>query len=306
MLSNLDFARQSLELHLFFGRIMKEHSLFLEMGFTPKDYSYTQQADNFRQEFDQLLWEVVKLSYGVVTSDVLNSGEVYTRYTLDAELATSYYTGIKIPSEITKAEMGMEGGNECFDSPRDLQKIQAVNQKAIHLITDLIKFKANVLENVLCCKMFTVNYPLLIDHIMREAKLYLYLVQKLQCRERFDIQKEILDQEIFWNTIMAEHSKFIRGLLDPTEENLIQMANNFGNLFDQLTEEAKEVMDSNASVVGVTVESMRATEEIRKFKAQGTQGILECKVKSTIVPLLADHTLREANHYLRLLQIFAQ
>jgi hypothetical protein len=34
------------------------------------------------------------------------------------------------------------------------------------------------------------------------------------------------------------------------------------------------------------------------------QGLVECKIKSIIIPLLGDHTLREANHYLRLLKIF--
>lgn len=34
MLSSLEYIKQSLGLHLFFARIMKEHSLFLEAGFT--------------------------------------------------------------------------------------------------------------------------------------------------------------------------------------------------------------------------------------------------------------------------------
>lgn len=54
----------------------------------------------------------------------------------------------------------------------------------------------------------------------------------------------------------------------------------------------------------VTEESLKATEAIRDFKAQGTEELIECKIKSIIIPLLGDHTLREANHYLRLLKIF--
>ncbi len=34
---------------------------------------------------------------------------------------------------------------------------------------------------------------------------------------------------------------------------------------------------------------------------KGTEGLLNCKIKSIILPLLGDHVLREANHYLRLL-----
>jgi hypothetical protein len=306
MLSSREFARQSLELHLFFGRIMKEHSFFLELGFTPRDSNYTQQADLFRREFDELLWEVVSISDGIVSPEVLNSGEVFTQYTLDAERASSYYTGIIIPSEITKAEMDLTR-DRCHSCNQKIdQTVYDLNQRAIELICALIKFKSDILTNVLSCKMFTMNYPLLIDHIMREAKLYLRMVQQLQSGEKFDIENEALEQELFWNRIMAEHSKFIRGLLDPTENDLISKANDFGNEFDQLTEEAKAAMDNTFPAEQVTADSLMATKEIRDFKAQGTQGLIECKVKSIIIPLLGDHTLREANHFLRLLKSFGR
>ena len=302
-LSN-EFARQSLELHLFFGRIMKEHSFFLELGFTPRDFNFTQQADIFRKEFDRLLWDVISVSDGVVSQDVLNSGEVFTQYTMNAEMVSSYYTGIQIPTELTRAEMElMSGRRKPINQGLD-RTVYDINKRAIDLISSLIKFKSTILSSVLSCKMFTMNYPLLIDHILREAKLYLSMVQHLQNGVELDIENEALKQEMFWNRIMGEHAKFIRGLLDPTENDLIIAANNFGNEFDQLTAEAQSAMDSTFSANQVTEDSLDATMKIRDFKAQGTQGLIECKVKSIIIPLLGDHTLREANHYLRLLKIF--
>jgi hypothetical protein len=153
--------------------------------------------------------------------------------------------------------------------------------------------------------MFTVNYPLLIDHIMREARLYLQMVQRLQSRENIDMKKEALEQELFWNRIMAEHSKFIRGLLDPIEDDLINTANNFGKEFDELTAEAKAAMDKTTPPEKVTEDSLKATKAIKEFKTQGTKGILDCKVKSIIIPLLGDHTIREASHFLRLLNMYS-
>ena len=306
MLSRSDFVSQSLELHLFFARIMKEHSFFLELGFTPKDANFTEQADDFRKEFDNLLCDVVLLSNGVVSPDVLQSGEVITKYTLNAEMASEYYTGIDIPVEITKKEADL---SDCYMYQGDQlldESVYCINQRAIDLISALIQFKTIILSNVLSCKMFTVNYPLLIDHILREAKLYLLMVRRLQNGEAAFTRQEAIEQEIFWNRIMAEHAKFIRGLLDPTENDLFLAANNFGNEFDQLTEEAKAAMDMTIPESKVTADSLEATKEIRDFKAQGTQGILECKVKSIIIPLLGDHTLREANHYLRLLRSFTK
>ncbi|MCR1975146.1 DUF2935 domain-containing protein [Clostridium sporogenes] len=304
MLSRREFIRQSLELHLFFGRIMKEHSFFLQIGFTPKDSRLMQQANAFRMEFDRLLADAISLSNGVVSNSVLKSGEVVTPFTLKAEMASAYFTGVNIPIRLTEAEEGLMGDSSTKVNPMLEERVSMLNQRAMGLTRALAQFKTKILSDVICCRIFTVNYPLLIDHILREAKFYFQLVRRLQNREEIDLEKEAYEQETFWNRIMAEHSKFIRGLLDPTEDELIKTANNFGNEFDKLTEEAKEAMDNTMAISKVTDDSLKATIEIKKFKAQGTQGLVECKIRSIIIPLLGDHTLREASHYLRLLKIF--
>ena len=70
-MSSMDFVRRSIDLHLFFGRIMKEHSFFLEAGFTPKDANFVQQADAFRMAFDGFLGEVVSVANGIASPMVL-------------------------------------------------------------------------------------------------------------------------------------------------------------------------------------------------------------------------------------------
>jgi len=285
---------------------MKEHSFFLEVGFTQKDSSLIQQAEMFRIEFDRLLAEAISLSNGVVSPSVLQSGEVITPFTLKAEMASAYFTGVNIPINLTKTEAGLMGSDELIGNPMLEQRVFMINQRAMGLIKALAQFKTMVLSNVISCRIFTSNYPLLIDHILREAKFYFQIVQRLQSREEINLERDIYEQEAFWNRIMAEHSKFIRGLLDPTEDQLISAANNFGNEFDKLTKESKEAMDKTIPIAKVTEDSLKATMEIAKFKAQGTQGLVECKIKSIMLPLLGDHTLREANHYLRLLKIFSK
>ncbi len=304
MLSTEDFVRLSLELHLFFNRIMKEHSFFLQIGFTQKDNNYINRANDFRMEYDRLLKDVIYLSYGVVSPEVLQSGEVVTPYTVDAEMVSSYFTGVRIPIELTQEEFRLMGASPVVINKKLEEMVFLINQRAIELTNALIQFKSNILSNVLSCKMFTVNYPLLIDHIMREAKLYVRTLQSFQNRESIDTTREAIEQELFWNRIMAEHAKFIRGLLDPTEEELFNTANMYGNLFDNLTEESQRVQTQVDLLPSVTQQSLQATEGIREFKRQGTEGILQCNIKSIIIPLLGDHTIREASHYLRLLKMF--
>ncbi|MBE3573238.1 MAG: DUF2935 domain-containing protein [Moorella humiferrea] len=305
MLSIEDFVRQSLDLNLFFLRIMKEHSFFLEGGFTPVNSDLARQADTLMKQFEALLKETVSLADGFISPDVASSGEIVTGFTLEAERATQFYTGIPIDTSITTAELSLVTGGQKLHTGKLAERVAGLNQKVIAVTQGLINFKTLVLDSILACKIFTFNYPLLIDHIRREAILFVSLLPRLQNRVFVDINRFAVEQEAFWNKIMAEHAKFIRGLLDPTEETLIQIANNFGKEFDVLTDKALALHDQITLLPQVAQESLKETEGIRDFKRQGTEGILACKIRSIILPLLADHVLREANHYLRLLKVFS-
>ncbi|MDD6201712.1 MAG: DUF2935 domain-containing protein [Lachnospiraceae bacterium] len=45
-----------------------------------------------------------------------------------------------------------------------------MNQRALRLLDELIAFKEALLREVSACRLFNANYPLLIQHILREAK----------------------------------------------------------------------------------------------------------------------------------------
>lgn len=300
MLSRENYIRSSLELNLFFGRIMKEHLIFMEVAFMPKNKEHILEANKLKEDIENLLLEVVLLSNGIISLDVLESEELITPLTLESEKITEFYTGVDINTKITKLESKLEGPDPSFRFPRGLErKIYEINERAIVLVSKVIKFKERVINEILNCKIFINLYLLLIEHILREAKLYLRMLIEIQ--DAIRNRQTILQQEIFWNTIMEEHALFIRGLLDPTEVDLINTANNFANIFHELVEEAEE---DRPSIPEYTRESLEATIGIKGFKTQGTEGIINCEIRSIAYPLLGDHVLREANHYIRLLRSF--
>ena len=293
------YVIMSLELHLFFSRIMKEHSLFLEAAFTPPNVNFAREADYYKRNFENLLLDVVNMSNGIVSNKVLKSGEVVTEFTLAAEQQTQRFTGININQRITKLELQLHGSEDMRISNSMFSQVRSINIRAISLLNGLINLKERILNDVLLCRMFTMNYPLLIEHIIREAKLYREYVMDLQDNGEID-SKKINKTERFWNQIMMEHALFIRGLLDPSENELIETSNSFAKDYAHLLEKSKEVHDKTISEN--TSESLNKTIKFRDFKAAGAKGIEQCQIKSIILPLLADHVLREANHYIRLLK----
>ncbi len=293
---NDNYVAKSLELHLFFGRIMKEHSLFLRAGFTPVDKAFSEKAEFYKREFEHLLSQAVMLANGIVSEEVLSSGEIVTQFTAKAEQQTQAFTGIPINKNITHRELRLNSG-ECNNHSREIHnRVKQLNQRAIKLLNGLISFKERILENVISCEMFTMNYPLLIEHIIREAKLYREYVEMLE-KDGCLCEQSMKEIECFWNRIMMEHAMFIRGLLDPSETELIDTADGFAKDFEELLEKCR-----NAHSQTLTTNSLNETIKLRDFKAAGTKGIQDCEIRSVILPLLADHVLREANHYIRLLK----
>ena len=141
-------------------------------------------------------------------------------------------------------------------------------------------------------------YLLLIEHIIREGKLYRSYIKDLELNKNIN-KENIRKTELFWDQIMMEHSLFIRGLLDPSENELISTSNKFANEFCELiqkTDDATEI-----TMLSVTSDILMETIKLRDFKKAGTKGMVDCKIRSIILPLLGDHVLREANHYIRLL-----
>ena len=304
MFSSSEFVRQSLELNLFFMRIAKEHSIFIEAAFTARDTELAEEAEQFKKLFTRLLGKTIDMSDGLLSPEVVESGELVTDLTLEAEKETEFYTGIRINNKITNAELSFKGEREAFTNPNLIQQVFSLNNEAITAVNELAKYKNRILQDVLACKLFTNNYPLLLDHILREAKFYMRMLKKLQNRQTINDATDIIEQEIFWNRIMAEHAKFIRGLLDPTEVQLFDTANDFGRKFDELTKQAEALTEQMGMLPEVTMSSFEETKNIRDFKRQGTEGLVQCKIKSITYPLLGDHVVREASHYLRLLKVY--
>lgn len=289
----------SLETHLFFARIMKEHSLFLEAGFPCKDEGWMKKADWFKEQFEDLLAEVTRLADGRVGRCILESNEIVTEFTIPAENRTETLSGVKIDSRITAMQKNLRAGSGREEN-RELHRIvHRINERSIRLLVELIAFKESILREVADARLFTSNYPLLIEHILREARLYCTTVEDLM-EGRRTTRQDLREAEEFWNRIMMEHAFFIRGLLDPTEDDLIATADDFAREYQRLLAMAKE-QDCRA-MDELTRKSLEETLKYRDFKAAGTEGILECKIASVILPLLADHVLREANHFIRILE----
>jgi hypothetical protein len=124
------------------------------------------------------------------------------------------------------------------------------------------------------------------------------------------LQDAIIDENVFFLRIMADHAKFIGHLLDPSERKLVEQAREFSHEFDQLLFQARDLdsmrpQSQTEPLLSQFLDQKRVSvKSLRDFKQTARDLIEQCKIKSIIHPLLADHVFREAERFLEIIEMF--
>jgi hypothetical protein len=254
------FVARSLDEIRFWSRIMKEHSLFLKLGFRCEDTQLIQEADYFYAVFE----------------DIENRAHSYSLDTYP-------------------------------------EKIRHFNKKVATSVAGIWAFKRKILGLVLRCELpGQNNFPLLIDHTSREAKYFRNRLKELNKGNLKPLSDAIIDENVFFLRIMADHAKFIGHLLDPSERKLEDQARNFSHDFDQLLFQAKDLESMRPQSQTVPLldqfldQNRVSVKSLRDFKKTARDLIEACRIKSIIHPLLADHVFREAERFLTIIDMFEQ
>lgn len=290
-----EYIRLSFEINIFFQRIMKEHLFFIETNLQPVATALKNEAIALKQSFETILSQTVYYSKGMISENTIQSNQLVTPFTLQAEEVTAMLTGVSINTKITKSELEITGESNQTQYNDDLYNtVFFINTKSLDLLRKVVNFQKSLLDMTSNCTIFTTLYPEMLVHVTHEAEYYQELLTIL-CSDM--IPEENLCKELdFWNHIMEEHANFIDGMLDPTETDLKKAAEIFAGTYEILV--GKCITNAENQI---KQDSMDVTEGIKDYKETATEGLLKCEIKSIIPPLLADHVLREANHYLALL-----
>jgi hypothetical protein len=198
----------------------------------------------------------------------------------------------------------------AYQTPETVQAVRKLNEDSIQLVYGFRNFKRNLLILIINCKVSGFNFPLLVDHIAREAEYFIRTLQKFNQGILEPIQDAIISENVFWLRIMMEHSRFISSLLDQSERKIVTTAREFADDFEVLLNQARDVesmlynKQPTYPIIGkMNKDSESAATELLHFKKAGLELIKTCQIKNVINPLLADHVVREAEHFLYMIHV---
>lgn len=171
-------------------------------------------------------------------------------------------------------------------------------------------FKRHILHLLVDCRLCGSGlYPLFVDHLSREALYFRKLLRKITgCGMAFPVDA-VVSENIFWVRGIADHIKFIRDLIDPSERALVAQAKVLGEKFDVLNLQARDLASmlwhyrQNNELVRFEKDLRVAVGEAADFFATAESLVARCTAATVIPPLLADHIRREGEHCLAVLEL---
>ncbi|MED3646800.1 DUF2935 domain-containing protein [Halalkalibacterium halodurans] len=113
-------------------------------------------------------------------------------------------------------------------------------------------------------------------------------------------EKVALFEHRFWLQVLGDHARFIRDSLSVKEEDHIERAQMFIDIFDRLLEESKQPL-TGERLFQLTTSAHEQAGAIRSFKLQLIREHLVNQITIELSPTFLNHMVNEVEEYLRLL-----
>lgn len=267
--------------NLFWSGIFRDHAAFIHDNLAPGQEQLIRWAHNFQQTFERL------------NAEARAAGE---QARVHGEAGSYALTGR--PAEAPLAALQ---GQELLHWEREAVQVSKTMMEAL---ASLKQYKQTLLQGVLECKVKLALGPGLVNHMIIELEEAQRALSGVRESHPLPPALEAIHHHLIWLPDAAGHAVAIQNRLDGVEQDLRMAAADFKHVFDGLhlrTLELYTMLRVAPRMIGAMKRLNRdAMTKIKTFRAflgelrEHTEG---CELLGALMPLLADHMLREELYY---------
>ncbi len=302
MLSDERFVQESLITNLFYLRTIEEFCINIGSSFFKNNEDYINQADAYKRECEKLGEKYLSIADGNINEFALNSQILVTDYTLDSEYLTEKLFGIDINTELTKRQLALTPGVDANPKEEMVNQLEEWNLQASSLVSAFIQFCSDIVTKQALGELFSYSYPSIIFYMIEECSLYYRKLDQLI--NRLDTNPTtVLDLEFWFNQSMKQQALFIRGLVDPSYEDVYRLAASFVSEYNQLLNDYQTTALTPENQQVLTNRSIELLERFQTFLKEVITNVLSAKLYFIVELIFLDNMLTEANYFMYQLKL---
>lgn len=275
----------------------------------PKDFvTHMRSKDGSRSESK---FEKEVILPALDQQDVCLHAWADARFCMENMAEHAQFFALQIPEGLAAREHGQAAQFEMkfkalfaqivANGPPQSSELKSFCENLIKEIKPFIAFKAACAEAQMSGKLYCLVYPLVFEHTQREAQRW---CRRLESLSLGDAEFDRAEVCTFWTGCMDEDCRFIAHMLDPEEYALIDACMKTSSVFRHLNRGgtggvyASLVGEPGSVVVSLvknqkTYEILSCAEAMLDLKTRLCRDIETGRVKSMMIPAMADHLRRE-------------
>lgn len=265
----------------FWAGVFRDHARFIHDHLGPKEEQEIRWARGFTEAFERLHTEAEQLARRLCVPGPAGS------YALEAA-----------PTDSPLAHMAEH------ELRQTEQQVERLCRSALEVLTSLRAFKEKLLQQQLDCTITLSLGPTLLAHMIVEAEEGQRVLSGVREGAPLPPALESLHHHLIWLPDASGHAVALNNGLDGPEQVLREATERFHHIFDGMHIKALELYSMlrvAPRMVGalkrLNKDSVSQIATFRAFLEELREHLEGCELLTTLMPLMADHMLREELYY---------
>ena len=297
MLTNKDLYEQSLVNHIYFAGTIRSFCTTIGLTFFKNNQNYIDRAIALGYRATDIINESILLMNKELADAVIENDVYITPYTKELDLLTEKLFDISLIIGVDKdIEILKNKSNVNYDEVID--RVNKLNSASLELTNDFKEFVRMIKIKLDSGDLFSYLYIDFFNYMFDEISVYGRDIKRIESKNDYT-NFYLREFTYYFNELLRESAKYIRGFLDTSEQELFDKASYFVNAFASLTEKYLKDKDN---LVNLSVETERLVTEYKNYVSDIIKKLLESKVYLITPPVTLDNFLTNINVYLFILK----
>ncbi len=297
MLTNQDIYEQSLVNHIYFASSIRSFCATIGLTFFKNNQAYIDEAINLGYRATDIINETIILMNKELSDAVLENDVYITPYTKDLDLLTEKLFDIDLVIGVDQ-DIGLLKSRGIINYNEVMDRVDDLNNKSLNLIREFKEFVSDIKNKLENGDLFSYLYIDFFNYMFDEISVYGRDIKRIESKNNYT-DFYLREYTYYFNELLRNSAKFIRGFLDTSEGALFDKSGYFVNAFALLTE---KYLKSKDNQLNLSIETEKLVIEYKKHLIDLINRLLNVDIYFITPPIALDNFLTNINVYLFILK----
>lgn len=293
MLDNKEIYLQSIVNHVYFAGSIRSFCTTIGLTFFRNNQDYIDRAITLGRRANTIVERALTLSYKALAEEILKTDVYITPYTKDIMQLTEKLFEVNLENHIDEDIQLLNSRENIEFNNVTMQKVDELNNDGLILVNDFNNFVTEIKRKLDGGELFSYLYPDFYQYMYDEIAVYGRDLERIISKKDYT-DFYLREYAYYFNELLRQSAEFIRGFLDTSHQDVMDLATFYIDSFKSLTNKYLK----NKNDESLSIETKKLVGEYKEFLTSILKRVLNSELYFITPPIVLDNFLTNINVYL--------